>query len=91
MGYKDTRIYFLEESCTDILGSEKGERIYRQSEERLEKLISEARFVDNQKIVEHMKRNLLPVIAFYQVLQENNQRNAFELANKVEQRAAHQD
>lgn len=70
MNLKDTKLFFLEEDCIRQFNRDRGKAIYRQAEERYEKLTGHADYRGNEAVKTHLTMNLYPAMAYYQALQE---------------------
>lgn len=72
MNIKDSQLYFLEESCINKFGIEKGNNIFKTTEQEYKKLCDKANFRNNKAIKEHMLKNLYPTMAYYKALLIHN-------------------
>ncbi len=68
MGFEGTNLFFLEEDCKAGFGVENGREIYRMAEVLLNSLLETMDSRGDERLEHHMRRNLLPTIAFYQAL-----------------------
>lgn len=73
----------MEKFLTDKYGETNGKDIFRQTNERIEKLLSESKLATSENRRKTLKNTILPRIALYEVLQERgmNKEEAYEVVH----------
>lgn len=91
MDYTNTYFAFLQEDCISEFGNEKGTKIYNQACERLNSMLENADYRNNESIKIHIVKNMFPTIAYYLTLQAQgySKEEAYSLVLKETQKAAH--
>lgn len=91
MDYKNTHLNFLEEDCQSEFGQENGIKIYNQTCTLLTSMLESADYRNNESIKTHIRKNMLPTIAYYLTLLSCGyaKEEAYNLTLKETQKAAH--
>jgi hypothetical protein len=68
---KKSKLSFIKKDCITQFGAAEGTKIYNDTSEMLTELLGDADFRNSKAVEMHMRKFILPEIAFYRVLQKN--------------------
>jgi len=68
---KKSKLSFIKKDCITQFGAAEGTKIYKDASEMLTELLGDADFRNSKAVEMHMRKFILPEIAFYRVLQKN--------------------
>lgn len=90
MTLKESNLFFLREDCLRTFGEEKGDRLYRRTEERYQKLMGQTDDRGSVAVRSHLQSNLFPALSYYQILRDDgmDEEQALAHVRRETQRAA---
>ena len=68
---KKSKLSFIKRDCITQFGATEGMKIYNDASEMLTELLEEADFRNSKAVEMHMRKFILPEIAFYRAMQKN--------------------
>jgi hypothetical protein len=85
MGFDKTFFPYFNSYCIDKLGSDLGEPVFIEAENKLSDMIKEADYRNNKSIRWHMDENMLPTIAIYLAFKkfDSTAMKAYEFTDEV--------
>ncbi len=68
---KKSKLSFIKKDCITQFGAAEGTKIYNDTSEMLTELLGDADFRNSKAVEMHMRKFILPEIAFYRAMQKN--------------------